>query len=215
VRKNGNLRTEKIEVNEIVKFENYAALDAAIGSANVDNEPLRFKSGSFTRGFDKTPVSVGTRMMLHPVSVAEGFVKWEDGRPAEWQIRELANPTQKPISRDELGDLDKNDWVDGKDPWSPIMMVAMRDESGTTLTFSSSTTGGRNAIRMLRDWRLVRDRHPGRVPVVELDVDSYEHKTHRTTIEFPVFKIVDWALWDGAAVAAPATGDFNDDLPEG
>jgi hypothetical protein len=183
--------------NEIVRHENYAALDAAIGSSNVDNQPLRFKGGAFTRGFDKSPVSMGARMLLHPVSVAEGFVKWEDGRPAEWQIRELANPTQTPISREDLGDLDKNDWADGKDPWAPIMMVAMKDESGAVLTFSSSTTGGRNAIRkVLRDWRLARGKHPGRVPVVELDVDSYEHKTHRTTIEFPVFKIVDWALYN-------------------
>jgi hypothetical protein len=136
-----------MEVNEIVRYENFAALDAAIGSTNVDNEPLRFRSGVFTRGFDKTPVSVGTRILLHPVSVAEGFVKWEDGRPAEWQIREWADSTQKPISRDELGDLDKNHWVDGKDPWAPITMVAMKDESGAVLTFSSSTTGGRNAIR--------------------------------------------------------------------
>ena len=100
--------------NELAKIEDYSALDAAIGSS-VEGEPLRFKDGGFIRGFDKIDVPVGTRMMIHPVSVSDGFIKWEDGKPTEWRIREL-NSAQLPVLRDALDDNDESQWPDAKDP---------------------------------------------------------------------------------------------------
>ena len=54
--------------------------------------------------------------------------------------------------------------------------------------------------------------------MVELLAHSYEHKIHRTKVSFPVFKILDWADWDGVnAAALPASVEtkleLNDDLP--
>jgi hypothetical protein len=204
---------------EIAKIENYAALDREIGSSM--DEPLRFKDGKFIRGFDKMKVDLGTRFLMHPASTSDGFIKWEDGKPVEFKIRELNNPSQLPVFREPLGDLDESKWPDGKDPWASVMMIAMKDQEGVMLTFSTSSVGGRNALRkVLRDWRLVRDKHYGQVPVIELGVDSYKHKIHRTTVEFPVFKIVDWATWDGPeAPALPSPSqrireELDDDLPD-
>jgi hypothetical protein len=43
------------------------------------------------------------------------------------------------------------------------MLIAMKDKAGQRLTFSTSSVGGRNAVRkMLRGWR--RDR-----PLVDVD----------------------------------------------
>ena len=97
----------------------------------------------------------------------------------------------------------------------------MKDEDGVQVTFSTSSVGGTKAIRkVLRDWRLTRDKHRGLVPIVSLGVGSYEHKVHRTTVEFPVFTIVDWAAWDGAEVVKITKSDeikdeLNDELRAG
>jgi len=197
----------------IAKREDYTALDAEIGSS-IDGEPLRFKDGRFIRGFDKTDVDLGTRFMMHPASTSDGFIKWEDGRPVDYKIRELNNPQQQPVTRESLGDLDKDDWDDGKDPWSYVMMIAMKDDNGVPLTFTTGTVGGKNAIKKaLRDWRLARSKHADKVPVVELGVDSYEHRVHRTTVTFPVFRIVGWGNWESGEEAS-VKEVLNDDLPD-
>ena len=100
------------------------------------------------------------------------------------------------------------------------MLIALTDQDGVMLTFSTSSVGGKNALRrVLRDWRLVRHKYPNKVPVVELGVGSYEHKAHRTTVAFPVFAIVGWDDWDGVEVAelSPAEQtktEISDDLPD-
>ena len=99
--------------NEIAKTEDYAALDREIGS-NIDDEPLRFKDGGFIRGFDKVDVPEGARFLMHPGSTSDGFIKWANGKPVEFKIRELNNPTQLPIFRDALGDLDESEWETGR-----------------------------------------------------------------------------------------------------
>ena len=79
------------------------------------------------------------------------------------------------------------------------MLLAMKDEDDVQLKFSTGSVGGANAVRkVLREWKRLRDKHPGQVPVVSLGSDSYQHKVHRTEVQFPVFEIVDWDYWDEA-----------------
>jgi hypothetical protein len=219
--------------NEIAKIEtiNYDALDANVGSGLNDHEPLRFKDGKFLRGFEKIEVPVKTRFIACPASTSDGYMRWEDGRPTDTRIRCMNDPGVMPIFRQSLGDDDENQWPDGKDPWARIMLIALKDEDGIRLTFSTSSVGGENAIRsFLRDFKLIRHKHPGQVPVVEIGCGSYEHKVHRTTVKFPTFTIVDWAMWsDDDAVPAQTTPkalppaeakkravreELNDDLPD-
>ena len=67
--------------------------------------------------------------------------------------------------------------------------------------------------KVLREWKRQRDKHPGQVPVVALSSDSYQHKIHRTEVQFPVFEIVGWDYWDevdrasAAALPSYATDD--------
>jgi hypothetical protein len=147
--------------NAVAKIEDYSALDAAIGTS-MEGEPLRFREGVFIRGFDKTEVKFGTRLIMHSASLSDGFIKWEDGKPVEWRIRELNNPSQLPVFRHTLGDKDESQWSDGKDPWSFTMVIAMKDQEGVALTFSTGSVGGKNALRkVLQSWRLARNKHPG------------------------------------------------------
>ena len=99
--------------NDLVKRTDYDALDSAIGS-DIDGDPLRFKDGVFLRGFDKTEVEEGTTLRIAPTSVQDGFVKWEDGKPVDWRLREWISRDQLPIYRDTLRDVDKNGGRTGK-----------------------------------------------------------------------------------------------------
>jgi hypothetical protein len=89
---------------EIAKLEttSYDALDAAIGS-DLDGEPLRFKDGKFLQGFDKNIVEKGTVLRIAPTSVQDGFVKWEDGKPVDWRLREWISST--PIGKLAQADI--------------------------------------------------------------------------------------------------------------
>ena len=63
----------------------------------------------------------------------------------------MGSPAQHPITRNDLGDLDEARWPDGKDPWAFTMIIAFKDAKGALFKFSTSTTGGSNAMRkMLR-----------------------------------------------------------------
>jgi hypothetical protein len=201
---------------ELAKHEttNFSALDAAIGN-DLDGEPLRFKDGRFLQGFDKNIIEEGTVLRIAPTSVQDGFVRWEDGKPVDWRLREWISATL-PIYRDSLGDTDEREWPDGKDPWVYTMIVALKDAEGTLFKFSTSSVGGANAVRrVLREWRRQRDRHPGLVPVVALGSDSYEHRTHKSTVRIPVFEIMGWERWDEdyapQTLAAPSTAEVLDD----
>jgi hypothetical protein len=70
----------------------------------------------------------------------------------------------------------------------------MIDESGDLFTFSTSARGGIGAIATLaRDYARGRAPHPGAFPVVELQVDAYQHSNSAYgRIKVPVFKCVGW-----------------------
>jgi hypothetical protein len=208
---------------EIAKYETpveYAAIDAEIGG--MDGDPLRFnaKTGQFLRGFDQIEMKLGARLLLHPLSYSDGYQEWRDGKPGELRIRQINS--EPPILRGSLGDIDEKQWPDGKDPWTFIKMIAMKDEDGVQLAFTASASGSKNALtKVLREWRLSRHKHVGQVPVIELQKDSYFNETYRTDIEFPVFRIVDWATWDGQEVPPLAIAqakemkeELNDELPD-
>jgi hypothetical protein len=118
----------------LAKHTDYNALDDAIGS-DIDGDPLRFKDGIFVRGFDKIEVEEGTRLRIAPTSVQDGFVRWEDGKPVDWRLREWVRTDQLPIFRDALPDADKIGQSD--DPWSYCLLLAMKDEDGELVKFST------------------------------------------------------------------------------
>jgi hypothetical protein len=175
-----------------------AALDLAMGSDIEDAPPLRYKEGIWLAGIDKTPVEIGTVALIEPASVQEGYVCWKGGRLVDQRFHEWANPNAQPIRREQLGDLDPDDWPDGRDPWAYTMLLAVKID-GRMHKFSTSTVGGANAIRkILRLWRRDRDAHPGLVPQVLLGSESYIHKVHHNTIKTPVFEMMGWDGWDGS-----------------
>jgi hypothetical protein len=153
---------------------------------------LKFAEWKWTKGKEGTEVPDGTR--LAAVGTAYGWVKWEQRKPVKYVMRE---PGKKLCEREELGDLNKEDWEAGpdgqpKDCWQATRFVHLMDPFTAELfTFSTSSWGGKDAVMDLGD-QITRVRHanPGAIPIVELGAAPYITKFGRKSK--PVFKVVEW-----------------------
>jgi hypothetical protein len=125
---------------------------------------------------------------------------------------------------------DESTWPTGLDgkpqhPWKYTLFVYLIDAAtGETLTFSSSTSGGRIAVDELTPQiKYMRNMQPGSVPIVTLDSRQMTTKFGRKPR--PFFKIAGWKVSDAGAddqpkLLAASDGDgtkevngFNDDIP--
>jgi hypothetical protein len=90
------------------------------------------------------------------------------------------------------------------------------DSSEDLLTFITSSVGGRNAIAKLLG-KVAHSVHAteGKMPVCELERGSYDHDDFGV-VNYPVFKVVDWAYWDGErgpVAKAPLNEVLSDSIP--
>jgi hypothetical protein len=153
---------------------------------------LKFGDWRWTTGKEGTEVEKGTE--LAALSTAAGWVKWANGKPIEYRMREEGRRLPE---RDELGDLDQSEWEIGpdgnrKDPWQNTRFVYLIDPtSAEAYTFSTSSWGGRQAVADLAEQiQRMRCGRPGAVPVVELDAAPMPTKFG--TKSKPFFKVIDW-----------------------
>ena len=84
---------------------------------------LKFSDWHWTKGKDNNEVEAG--ISLAALATAAGWVRWHDGKPVEYLMRQ---PGKKLPERDELGDLDKTKWeLDPKgQPKDPVAEHALR-----------------------------------------------------------------------------------------
>src|SRR5262249_35672947 len=127
-------------------------------------------------------------------STAAGWVKWVNGKPAEYRMRQ---PGRRLPDREELGDLDEAEWEAGpdgepRDPWQSTRFVYLVDRlTAEAYTFSTSSYGGRAAVNDLANQiQRMRFAHPGAVPVVELRATPMLTRFGRKSR--PWFKVIDW-----------------------
>jgi len=183
--------------------------EAAAGGGNY----LKFSKGDYLLGQAEEEVKEGTRAAANMAEFTIGWVKWKDKRPVERRMGLLAQG-YKPEPRNALGDLDETQWdtdKDGKpqDPWqmtNELPLVTLDGEE--QMTFSTSSRGGIGALGLLckeygKEYRL----REGKVPVIELAVDSYKH-TDYGKVYVPKFPIVDWI--DNVAPAPAASGEAEE-----
>jgi hypothetical protein len=161
---------------------------------------LRFADWNWTSGKEAIAVEKGTRLVA--VGTAAAWVFWQNGKPARTIVRQPGRPLP---DREELGDLDEDQWELGpdnrpKDPWQNTRFVYLIDpDTAKAFTFSTSSWGGRGAvIDLADDISRMRKAHPGAVPVVELQAAPMQTKYGRKSK--PVLKIVGWKTAGGPAV---------------
>jgi hypothetical protein len=168
--------------------------DAAAENAErvIKGTLLKFSDWRWTKGKEGTEVPEGTQLVALGTTAA--WVKWCDGKPVEYLIRQ---PGKKLPERGELGDLDKTKWELGpddqpKDPWQNTRFVYLVDQvSAEAFTFVTASWGGRQAVNDLAEQiQRVRYGNPGASPIVELHAEPWPTKFGRKSK--PFFKVMGW-----------------------
>jgi hypothetical protein len=191
------------------------------------------------RGNNETMVPPDQRRyVVNPNGMVERWVKFINGEFVQEKTYRTAEGEIAP-DRDQLGfDKDEQDWplVKGKrkDPWQREVYLPMKGTDGEIVAFKATGNGAIAEIGELVGMYGSTDR-AGKVPAVEIESRSFVSQ-HNKTIYVPVFRLVDWKLWDGqpvpmaqpvavpiappprpapAKLAAPPQkrGDMDDEIP--
>lgn len=174
----------------------YAAYAQEVNTRAFSGDLLRFtKHGQYKAGVDQEIIPMGTKMFVYMPSLKRGWVKWAEGQPVE-HIMGLVSEAFAPPKRDELGDLNEDEWetLDDRpvDPWQPTNHLVMCNTKGEIYTFVTSSKGGLSEIGRVAEMYANRRRmKPDEIPVIELQGRSYDHKLYGETMA-PVFKIIGW-----------------------
>lgn len=202
-------------MNELSEIENklstpvstanaFAAAGSELGDSALPILKLA-KSGNWIFGTENTPVSE-TRFAADVRGSQRGFVCFIDGEV----VGEVMVPVAlgKVISPDELPDHGPYEGTDG---WKPSASIQLRStETGEQFVFKPTSQGGHAAIgALLTKYGYRLGLGKGGIPIVDLDVTSYEHKRYGTVFK-PVFKIVSWQ--NEAALVPGAGEDLGEDL---
>jgi hypothetical protein len=186
---------------------------------------LKFSDWNWFRGKESVKVEEGTQLVA--LSTRAAWVKWQDGKPAEYKMKAAGKDLPE---RQELGDTDESKWPLGpdkqpKDPWQNTRFVYMIDpKTAEAFTYSTSSWGGRGAVMDLgAQITRVRMARAGAMPLVELQAQPHITKYGRKSK--PFFKIIEWRGDDPAPSAPPAPKQLsaltatiaenalNDDIP--
>lgn len=185
----------------------------------IAGDALFFKKGVWYRGQEEFEPQ-GLHFLVNHGEAYTGWARWADRKPVEHRLVRCTDYDRKE-PREALGFTDKNQWEANdrgipQDPWQPSDRIVLRtmDTAEDLLTFITSSVGGRNAIAKLLG-KVARSPHAaeGKMPVVVLETGSYDHNDFGTVV-YPVFKIIDWARWDGEPERAGAPMvEFDDAIP--
>jgi hypothetical protein len=195
----------------------FAAYANARSPCKFDGQLLKFTKGEYLVGPDNVVLPVGTKVVAAMDTVAIGWERWWEGRVTASHMGLLVEGFIPPERR-ELGDHDSSCWEvdsDGsaRDPWQfTNSVVFLPPELGDVFTFTTTSTGGINAVADLckAHDRGIR-RQPRCYPVVSLESDSYQHKIKaRGRIKIPRFRpvrYVDARPFDSALAVARGEPD--------
>ena len=167
------------------------------GMAHIHGDLLRFtKHGKYKAGQEQEEVEEGTRVLAYMPGLMRGYVKWQNQQPVKHLIGLVAEGF-KPPSREELGDMDKENWAElnGRpvDPWQYTAYLPMLDDTGQLYTYVTGSKGGLSMLSELsKKYSARRKMHPDDIPIIKLDARSYDHPDYGETFA-PVFKIDGWA----------------------
>ena len=160
---------------------------------------LKFSKGDWTAGEANEPIENGSQFIANMDELLVGWVRWSNLKPTDHVMGKVSVGYQPP-RRNELGDTDQDQWDVGedgqaRDPWQFTNYLLLQDADGELYTFTTSSTGGRNAIGDLciKYGKQMRQR-PQEYPIIELGVGSYMHSNKAFgRIKYPTLAIVGWA----------------------
>ena len=197
----------------------FLAYADAVHPQHILGSILKHSKGEFLAGEGDESIPLGTKMIAAMDLLTIGYVEWRDGKPAAHHMTLVASGG-KPPRRDDLGDSDPEHWEKGpdgkpRDPFQFSQYLPFVDEDGELFTFTTSARGGISALAALaRQYARGRAAHPDAFPVIELQIDSYQHSTFGK-IKTPKFVVVGWepkaTFFKPAGIETATTeqGDFG------
>jgi len=185
----------------VEEFDPFAEYVRENSTTRIVGRILKFVRGDYLVGQNGDLMQEGSQLCANMDELYVGFIKWKDKKPVEQAMGRIKDAFKKP-KREELGDLDEDQWdknEDGElqDPWQETNYLLMKmpgvDDQDALFTFTASSWGGRNAITNLIDSyvKMSRMRSKGEMPIVKLGVERYTHKKYGP-MKNPTFKIVGW-----------------------
>jgi hypothetical protein len=177
--------------NEPNPFQKYGNEKASFG--HITGKLLRFsKMGKWLAGQEQEELPDGTRMLAYVPGLKVGWVRWNDGAPAEHRMGIVADGFE-PEDRSELGDTDQSEWPElgGRriDPWQETNYLVLLDESGELYTYATSSKTGLSAVGALSKAYGDRIRmKPDEIPIIELRSRAWTHRDFGEQVA-PVLKI--------------------------
>ena len=198
-----------------------------VAPVSIVGRMIKFgKDGEFFTHDDGAGISEDTDFIALCDETLIGWVKFGGaGEPPERVMGLLYDGFQMP-PRSALGDDDPSQWelgLDGQpaDPWQHHQyLVLQQADTKELFTFvTSSKTGRRAVVDLLRHFKRMRKESPGDVPVVRLKVGGYQHSDARVGwVKKPIFVLFGQVARNSAMVpdTVPDTstgGILNDEIP--
>lgn len=205
-------------MNDLVKFggnlpANPDELSQGLQNMNANLQPAMggtpllklLKDGWYAYGAENVEMQEGSQWALNPASLEHGWACWSDG---ELLGEQMVPFNQAPPAMRELPDYGA-EW---RQQSSVLLQCLTGEDTGVQVLYKGTSVGMRQAIKGLIDELVGQLKHDPQncVPVIEFDVDSYQHKKHGK-IYTPILNIVGWMGFDGAAAE---TASEPDDKPQ-
>lgn len=178
--------------------QNLASLGAAKNSM-MGKALLRLtKTGIWVFGQDSEPFDLGVKLIGNP-EVCTGYVAWYKGEIEGEKMQPLS---AGPVNPDDLGPVNSGTIPPGKNApsgrgWEEQVSIELVTQQDVPLqmVYKTNSLGGKRALLTLAsEIAFGMDENPKRYyPIIELGVDSYEHKIKEYgTIYTPMLNIVSW-----------------------
>ena len=191
-----------------------------ISPSFMPGPPIKFdgKTGNFVAPGDGEPVDEKTRYVALLPEMWNGYIKFNGEGEQPTRIGGLPYDGYEMPPREELGDLDPDEWpigLNGKpaDPWLHQILIPIQNvETKEIFCFGTTSTTGRTAVgALLRSYNRMRRANPNELPIIQLRASSYEHRTFGK-VNVPSFVICGRTNIDGTKPDT-AAADLNDEVP--
>ncbi len=162
----------------------------AVQSTSINPILRLLKDGVFVYGQENIEVTEDSQWAVNPYSIEHGWACWGDGE----LLGEVMVPLNSTVPT--LGEL-----PDHGEPWSQQismhLMCMSGEDKGVTVLYKSTSKGFLNMSKKLCNEIIVQvQSDPDHiVPLVELDMDHYQHKKYGK-IYTPILDVVEWISID-------------------
>lgn len=187
------MTTNKLDTKDLdlQPFEEFGNENS--GQFGFEATVLKFngQTGEWTAWKNGTSMN-GKKLVADVPDLMKGWMRFKDRKPIYAVVR-FADRISPPL-REDLSDTDETLWDEKQgDPWKPVTVLPFFDlETREPFIFTTSTDGGTKAVASLVNAFVAerRERSSKKLPIVELDSDSYVNKGKR--IFTPVLSIIGW-----------------------